>query len=452
MLSLLAELDELVLLVRDRNSREYVEEAVRAYRSRLYRPAIVATWTALVYDIIGKIRELAIQGDAAAIRFVGDLDNAIAASNTVRLQQIESTILETARNPFEFISERESLELTRLREDRHLCAHPAFTGEAVLYAPTPEQVRVHIVHAVEHVLKNPPVQGRAALDRLRADILRPSFPQDQEQVNTFLEDRYLSRARSALVDQMISAILSVLLRGSDTDLLGKPNSLAMCLVAIAESRAEVYERRMRDQLPRRTDGMDDAFLLNILLLCHYDGRCWHWIDEATRVRVVTLIRTARLAVEAWGLVTYALYVDDLREVVLERFRGLSRDEQVSIITQNPLIEFGDRAIEMLAEAGGWRFAEYIGRRMILPMAGAMSADQVRSVIGAAQASSQVWDASDMRGVLAEFFNQTLGTLAETAPAWQEFATFVSSRGGAGYTDLLARMTAAGVWPPAPGVT
>jgi hypothetical protein len=45
MLSVLAELEELVLTVRDRNSRVYIEEAVRAYRSRLYRPAIVSDWS-----------------------------------------------------------------------------------------------------------------------------------------------------------------------------------------------------------------------------------------------------------------------------------------------------------------------------------------------------------------------------------------------------------------------
>ena len=47
-LNLLAELDELVLRTRDRNSREYIYEAVQAYRAGLSRSAIVNTWTALV--------------------------------------------------------------------------------------------------------------------------------------------------------------------------------------------------------------------------------------------------------------------------------------------------------------------------------------------------------------------------------------------------------------------
>ena len=393
-LSVLAELDELVLAVRDRSAQVYVEEAVRAYRNRLYRPAIVSTWTALVYDIIGKIRELAAHSDRAATAFVGNLDAAITARNTVRLQQIENEILNTARSDFEFIGDREKVELDRLQEDRHLCAHPAFTGESVLFTPSPEQVRVHIVHAVEHVLKVVPVQGRAALARLHADILRPSFPQDQEQVNIFLEHRYLSRAKDSLIGQFISALLSVLLRGSEVDLLAKPDAVAMCLIAVATSSPEAYERRMRDQLPRRTDGMDDAYLLNLLLLAHHDARCWNWIDRATRIRLETLIRTAPLPADAWGLVGYALGIGELREVTIARIQSLSREEQDAIIARNPRIEFVDQAIAIYRSAGSFRYAEYVGRRMILPMANEMSAEHVRKVLAAAQFNGQVWDAAD----------------------------------------------------------
>ena len=54
----LADFDELVLSVRDRNSREYVGEAVVNYQSRCYRSAISAAWVAVTYDIISKIRKL----------------------------------------------------------------------------------------------------------------------------------------------------------------------------------------------------------------------------------------------------------------------------------------------------------------------------------------------------------------------------------------------------------
>jgi len=53
-------------------------------------------------------------------------------------------------------------------------------------------VRTHIKHAVLHLLRHPPLQGKHALKRLKDDLLRPSFPSTQKTVSDFLESRYLS--------------------------------------------------------------------------------------------------------------------------------------------------------------------------------------------------------------------------------------------------------------------
>lgn len=59
----LTDLDELALKVRDRMVRSYILEAIDAYRGGAYRSSIIATWIAVTFDIISKIRELAIQGE-----------------------------------------------------------------------------------------------------------------------------------------------------------------------------------------------------------------------------------------------------------------------------------------------------------------------------------------------------------------------------------------------------
>src|SRR3954454_9689339 len=103
----LVDLDELVQTVRDVNAREYIAEAIAAYRSRAYRSAIMGTWIAVAYDIIGKIRELAVQGDAAAVTFTTALDAVIAQKTTnhiqaiKKLQGIENDLLNQALNVYE---------------------------------------------------------------------------------------------------------------------------------------------------------------------------------------------------------------------------------------------------------------------------------------------------------------------------------------------------------------
>ena len=163
----LVDLDELVLMVRDHNSRSYIGEAINTYRSRAYRSALLATWIAVAYDIISKIRALAVQSDPAAGAFVTALDNWIEQNergdpNAVqKLQAIENELLATAFRDFEFFSAQERTDLERLKSDRNLCAHPAFTKEAALFQPTAELVRAPH-HPRRPSSPSPPARPRSA--------------------------------------------------------------------------------------------------------------------------------------------------------------------------------------------------------------------------------------------------------------------------------------------------
>ena len=245
----LVELDELVQTVRDINTREYIAEAVVAYRSRAYRSAIMGTWVAVAYDIISKIRELAAQGDAAATAFMARLDAAIAqrAVNYVQgiqqLQAIENDLLAQALRPFEFLTAQEHTDLVRLKDDRNQCAHPAFVSETTLFQPSPELVRTHLVHAIQHLLQHPPMQGKNALVRLKADLLQPSFPADQGAVNEFLQGRYLNHAKRVLLENWITVFLKILIRQTEADLIGRERSILQCLIAFAICRSDLFDRK-----------------------------------------------------------------------------------------------------------------------------------------------------------------------------------------------------------------
>ena len=54
----LADLDELILSCRSAAARGYMAEAVACYRAGAQRASIVATWTAVLFDFIDKLREL----------------------------------------------------------------------------------------------------------------------------------------------------------------------------------------------------------------------------------------------------------------------------------------------------------------------------------------------------------------------------------------------------------
>lgn len=70
---MLADLDELVMRCRDERAKSYIDEAVRCYRSGAYRAAVVATWIAVCFDFVDKVRELAATGDSQAEKIIADL-------------------------------------------------------------------------------------------------------------------------------------------------------------------------------------------------------------------------------------------------------------------------------------------------------------------------------------------------------------------------------------------
>jgi hypothetical protein len=62
------DLDELIVRCRDKFSRKFIQEAVSCYRAGAYRSCIVATWNAVVFDFLHKLRELELLGDSEAAK------------------------------------------------------------------------------------------------------------------------------------------------------------------------------------------------------------------------------------------------------------------------------------------------------------------------------------------------------------------------------------------------
>lgn len=151
------DLDILLSKIRNVQSRVYFLDAVKAYKAGAYRASMTSAWVALVYDLIAKYRELSAMGDAAATAYITSWDAATAADDLRNLLQLEGTILEDATANTQVINRIARIHLERLREDRHHCAHPAFSAEAELFEPSPELVRLHLVNAVDLVLSQEPL-------------------------------------------------------------------------------------------------------------------------------------------------------------------------------------------------------------------------------------------------------------------------------------------------------
>src|SRR5689334_22373152 len=143
----LGDLDEIVLSCRNEEGRKYITEAVSCYKAGAYRACIVSTWIAVVYDLLSKIRELALSGDAEAQRIVADLNRwqpLIAKNDLGAIKSsldLERDIVTLANDKFGFFEGMEVLELERLHDDRNRCAHPTYLRTEQPYTPSAELAR-----------------------------------------------------------------------------------------------------------------------------------------------------------------------------------------------------------------------------------------------------------------------------------------------------------------------
>lgn len=203
----LADLDELILRCRDDSARSLISEAVAGYKGGAFRSAVVATWVAVCFDLIGKLRELALAGDVSAEKQIERLEKIRANDDVSGALGFERDLLKLARDQFEFISPIEYVDLQRLQVDRNRCAHPSLIDETSPYKPSAELVRFHIVSAVDHVLRHPPAQGKFALDRLLGQINSEYFPTKKQEALDALRAGPLTKARESLVRNLVVVLL-----------------------------------------------------------------------------------------------------------------------------------------------------------------------------------------------------------------------------------------------------
>lgn len=450
----LSDLNELALTVRDDISRSYIMEAVVSYQSGNYRAAILSAWIAVTYDIISKLRELAGGNDPNAKKFVEDLDNAAVQHNIPHLQRIEAGLLELALKDFEFLSLHEHTDLARLRDDRHLCAHPTLTRDDTLFQPTPELVRTHIVHSIVHLLQHQPVQGKSALERIVSDLKNPAFPSDTENVAAYLNNKYFDRAKPALIRNAVIVLIKMLLRGGEVDLVGNEDRIIHSLIAIKRRHLQLYEEVVPQKMSQLVTNLPDDRLGSFFALLSVDQRCWDWIGEAERIRIRELVRqysersAAQDSLSAGRLdIRGAMVVDELRSSVLGYVDTLEAEKKVALIGRYPHPDFSSSAIGLYAAAGSYRSAELIGRRVILPMAGHFSAQDVIKVLWWVKTNGQIWAAVGTQEVLTTFFDKTFRHLNTTRDAWKDLLAFGFEDGGhrAEYFQTLAdKLSAHGI--------
>jgi hypothetical protein len=248
MASPLADLDELVLKCRDERAKAYIAEAVASYKVGALRAAIVSTWIAVCFDVIEKLRELALAGDKEAEQRVEELEVTRKSNDIVKALAFERELLPLIRDKFELISHIEYVDLERLQFDRNRCAHPSLVSEDQAYSPSAELARAHIHAAVTHLLCHPPAQGKYALERLVRESSSQYFPDEINKAKIAFASGPLKRPRDSLVRNFIVILVKQFFEKEEN--YKQYARAAASLGAIKLMHPVVFQTTLQSKLPQ----------------------------------------------------------------------------------------------------------------------------------------------------------------------------------------------------------
>ena len=396
------DLDILLTRIRQPQSKVYFLDAVKAYKAGALRGALTSAWVALVYDLIAKYRELSAMGDAAATAFLLSWDNATAAGDIAKLLQLEGGILEDATANTQVVNRIARTHLDRLREDRHLCAHPAFSAEADLFEPSPELVRLHLVNAVDLVLSQEPLQGKAIFDLYDVDVKSPGFPTAYARILDYVEQRYITRVRSQNLRNFGTVLAKSLLKGVPAQWESLHRKIIPSLVAIRERAVSAWPD-VSLAIVRLIDNLEPANRPRAIAFVAAFPDFWPRLQEPTRTALLATIENADPAALADYRILAGVTVPQFRAALLVIIADLSRNQLAAAIGSQPLADIWPRALEEYQGSGSWRGSEANFGDLIAPFAGRLSSDQLDHLLDAVIDNGQNWDAADTDTLL-------LGTL------------------------------------------
>jgi hypothetical protein len=387
----LTDLDALLGTVRDLQSRSYLTDAVLAYRVGALRLAIVGTWTAVAYDIISKIRELATsEAEPQAVRFIHDFDHVVETGNITKFLQIERDLIDKASQTFGFPSATDAVFLKRIQADRHLCAHPAFSHNNELFRPVPDAARAHIVQSVATLLSLPPMSGKAIIDSFVSDVSSNAFPRDRERAIEYVQQRYLNRMRSTAKRNLAAVLLKSQINGTPTDIEGFGDSVFDSLEALERDDAAAFRSEVAPIAIDIIDRAQEAGIIKGVQLIRRFPLLVQLLPTTTKTRIVALSSSSASDLSIFSAL--GLVSPDVDSALLERFASLDARSMALVLQNSSDGRLFPAVIQSVRDADTFRSAE-ARLTNIVPLASALTKANLADLVDAIAGNSQALQAA-----------------------------------------------------------
>lgn len=271
------------------------------------------------------------------------------------------------------------------------------------YQPSTELVRYHIASALTHLLTQAPVQGKAALQRLMAEVASPLFPPDIAGAVRVLNGGPLQRPKEVLVRDFVIATIKATLRGQLADDEPFVGRALTAVAAVTQLHPAITNQVFANDLPRVLRGLDDDDVWRILRLGVSLPATWAHMPDSVRTKLERLVEVVNIG-ERPEVFLAALGTPVLQSVVGGRVADLEWQDVTALFqrdataasTSAPLM---DQAVNLLVSSGSWNTSNALIAGALLPNASVITAAQLERIASAAVDNVEVEHANGTPGLL-----------------------------------------------------
>lgn len=400
---MIIDIDELIIKCTDNNSKLFIEEAVKSYKAGAYRACINNTWLALVMNITFKIEQLALMNDAEAIKQKEILDRIKETNNINEMLAFEREILETAKEKFELFDDIVLIDLKRIREDRNRCSHPLLNIDNEPFIPTAELARHHLYLAVDKVISEGNVFGKAALDKILQLINNPVFPMYYEDAEKVLQNSYLASPKKSLVVNLIKVLIKEILNNNTDWRLNIPKQNV--LQYLFKNSRDITEETFRNSFNKIIDTTNPLHLKNIRTFFYIDAFIWEMLSDDTKIMIQQYV--LKLPSENFEDIDSWLSFEPTKHNAQFRISTANRDELMLHTSFFIVpIEIRERVFELYLQSRNYNEANIFADTVALSMADAEK-DEILRFIPKIQENSQVSESNNLGTVLWKIRNRNL---------------------------------------------
>lgn len=391
------DIDELVNLCKDEEAKQHIAEAILCYKVGAFRSCIIATWLAVVFNYIHKLRELAFLGDLEAQVKVKELKVIQKENDVSKSMEFEQTFLDIAKDKFELISSAEFNDLKDLYKTRHCCAHPSMNVDEKIYQPTQALALHYIEITVKYLLQHEPVQGLAGLEKLQKEVSSINFPNTQELIIEHFKLSPLARAKKSLIRNFIICLLKTLIKDQHDS--NSENRHALAFNALWQMYPSITETILKEKLNKLMLSLtDEEFEIAIKRLRKINDYGQFIQKDVRELRRNCLNRM--YPKDPTSVILIGLKDERLKRIIVENLKKVGIKQLLDLVKTEPHPDFVPRAVELYVQSNSWKSANKVGTELIIPLAKYLTAEYIETIIKGISENKEVKGSFKAKNVLS----------------------------------------------------